>query len=101
MDKTYENRHWEINEYNGILVGKLYFTQYHDDEVILSFQQDKDDAETFWYVSDLLNVEHDCIFADSPNEAIEEFEDKIIVHIEDEISALEDMRDKFQEERIY
>ncbi len=97
MNKIFKNRHWEIDEYNGMLVGKLHFTQYYDDEVILSFQQDKDDKETFWYVSDFLKVENDCIFADTPDKAMEEFESKIIEHIEDEICALEEIKDKFNE----
>lgn len=101
MDKTYENRHWEMDEYNGMLVGKLHFTQYYDDEIILGFQQDKDDATCYWYVSDFLKVEQDCIFADTPDEAMEEFESKIIEHIEDEICSLEDMKEKFNEARIY
>lgn len=101
MDKVYENRHWEIDEYNGLLVGKLHFTQYYDDEVILSFQQDKEDKGIYWYTSECLKVEHDCIFADFPDDAMEEFETMIIEHIEDEINSLEDMKIKFNEERIY
>lgn len=97
MNKIFKNRHWEIDEYNGMLVGKLHFTQYYDDEIILAFQQDKDDKETFWYVSDFLKVEHDCIFADTLVNAMEEFESKIIEHIEDEICALEEIKDKFNE----
>ena len=99
MSKTYENKHWELDLTQGILVGKLHFTQYYDDEVILSFQQDKEEAECFWYVSEFLNVEHDCLFEVSPEEAMVDFEDMIIARMEDEISALEDMRDKFQEEK--
>lgn len=101
MDKTHENRYWEIDEYNGMLVGKLHFTQFYDDEVILTFQQDKDDEEIFWYTSDFLKVEQDCIAMVTPDEAMEEFESMIIDQIEDEISTLEDMKEKFNEERIY
>lgn len=84
-----------------MLIGKLHFTQYYDDEVILSFQQDKNDKEIFWYSSEFLKVEQDCIALVSPDEAMEEFETMIIDYIEDEISALEDMREKFNEVRIY
>lgn len=101
MDKTYENRHWEIDKVDNVLVGKLHFTQYYDDDVILSFTQDKDDEEMFWYTSDFLKVEIDCIAMVSPDEAMEEFESMIIDHIEDEIATLEDMKEKFNEERIY
>lgn len=101
MNMGYENRHWEIDETRGVLVGKLKFTQYYDVDTILSFVQDKDDHECYWYVSDFLKVEDDCIFADSPDEAMEDFEDMIIEHIEDQISSLEDMKEKFMEERIY
>jgi hypothetical protein len=100
MDKKFENRHWELEEYNGMIVGKLYFTQYYDENMILGFQQDKEDKELFWYVSDFLNVEQDCIAMESPNTAMEEFENMIIEHIEDEISSLEDLKDKFNEEKV-
>lgn len=100
MDKIFENRNWEIDVYDGMLVGKLHFTQYCDDEIILSFQQDKYEKECFWYVSDFLKVEQDSIFADTPDEAMEEFESKIIEYIEEEICSLEDIKDKFNEERI-
>jgi hypothetical protein len=101
MDKRYENRYWETEDYNGMIVGKLHFTQFYEDEIILSFQQDKDDKETFWYVSDFLRVEVDCISADTLDEAMEEFESMIIERIEDEICTLEDMKQKFNEEIVY
>lgn len=100
MSKDFENRHWEVEEFQSMLVGKLHFTEFYNDEIILGFQQDKDDPEVFWYVSNLLNVEQDCITADSPDEAMEEFESMIVNYIEDEISDLEEMKVKFLEERI-
>lgn len=60
--------------------------------------QDKDDSENYIYVSDLLNVEHDEIQADSVKDAMEQFEDMVVEHINDEISYYEEMLDKFQEE---
>lgn len=99
MGKTYENRYWEIEEFEGMVVGKLHFTQYYDDEIIVAFQQDNEDETCYWYVSDFLKVEQGCIYADSTDEAMEELEQKIIGHIEDEISSLEDIIDKFNEEK--
>ena len=72
MSKEYENRYWEISD-DGLLVGELHFTQY---------------------------AEHDFITADNPNDAMEQFEDMIIEYIEGEIAELEDMLDKFNEEKI-
>ncbi len=92
--REYENRYWLENEN----VYELHFTQFYDDEIILKFVQDKDDAENYIYVSDLLNVEHDEIQADSLEDAMEQFEDVVVEHIKDEISYYEDMLDKFQEE---
>lgn len=100
MGKTHENRYWQIEQSNGRLVGKLHFTQYYDDEVILSFAQDKNEKECYWYVSDFLKVDDDCIIVDSPEDAMQEFESMIIEHIEDEIGSFEDMLEKFNEERV-
>jgi predicted RNase H-like HicB family nuclease len=100
MGKAYENRYWEIEEFEGMIVGKLHFTQHYDDEIIVAFQQDSEDETCYWYVSDFLKVEQDFIFADSTDEAMEELESKIMEHIEDEICSLERVRDKFNEEKI-
>lgn len=93
-DKKYANRYWEQNGD----CHELHFTQFYDDEAILKFTQDKEDSETFWYISDLLKVEHDCIFADSVDDAMEEFEDMVIGHIQDEIDYYEEMLEKFNAE---
>lgn len=95
MSKKYENRYWEVGEYNGMINGKLHFTQYNDDQIILGFQQDKDDDNLFWYVSEFLNVENDCIFVHNPDEAMQDFEDMINDYIENEICLLEDLKEKF------
>lgn len=97
MNKKYENRYWEVGEYKGMITGKLHFTQYNDDKIILEFQQDKNDEELFWYVSDLLNVEQDCISYTTPDEVMEEFENMIVNYIDDQIGDLEDMKYKFNE----
>jgi len=88
-----QNKHWY--EENGVY--ELHFTHFYNDEVILKFVQDKDDPETFWFVSDLLNVESDCIYADSIEGAKEESEEKVIEHIEDQIAYYEEMLEKFEE----
>lgn len=91
--REYENRYWLVNDD----VYELHFTQFYDDEIILKFVQDKEDSENYIYVSELLNVEHDEILAESIEAAIEQFEDMIIDHIQDEISYYEEMLEKFQE----
>lgn len=77
---------------------ELHFAQFYDDEIILKFVQDKEDPENYIYVSDLLNVEHDEILADSIEDAMEQFEEMVIEHIQEEISYYEEMLEKFQEE---
>lgn len=89
----HENRYWLANDD----IFELHFTHFYDDEVVLKFKQDKDDLEIYIYVSDLLKVEYDIIEADSVEDAMEQFEDMIIDHIQDEISYYEDMLEKFQE----
>lgn len=93
IKRKFENRYWLINGD----VFELHFTHFYDDEVILKFKQDKDDPENYIYVSDLLKVEYDEIYADSVDEAMEQFEDMIIDYIEDKISYYEEMLEKFQE----
>lgn len=93
IKREYENRYWLVNGD----VYELHFAQFYDDEVILKFVQDKDDPDNYIYVSDLLKVEYDEIYADSVDDTMEQFEDMIIDYIEDKISYYEDMLDKFQE----
>ncbi len=94
IKRKYENRYWLVNDDD---VYELHFTQFYDDEIILKFIQDKDDSENYIYVSDLLNVEHDEVQAESVEDAMEQFEDMVVDHIKDEISYYEEMLDKFQE----
>lgn len=96
-DSKYENRYWSVDDND---VYKLQFTQFYfyDDNVILKFVRDKDDEELFWYVSDLLKVESDCISAHSIDEAKEAFEEKVIEYIQDKIYYYEEMLEKFNEE---
>lgn len=61
--------------------------------------QDKDDSENNIYVSELLNVEHDEILAESIEDAMEQFEDMVVDHIQQQISYYDEMLDKFQEEK--
>ena len=88
-----ENRYW-INNEN---VYELHFEPFYDDEIILKFIQDKEDAIVFIYVSDMLNVEHDEIIADSVEDAMEEFEYMIEEHLKGEIDYYEELLRKFKE----
>lgn len=92
--REHENRYWlKIED-----VYELHFTQFYDDEIILKFIQDKDDLGNYIYVSNLLNVQHDEILAESIEDAMEQFEDMIVEHIKDQIAYYGDMLGKFQEE---
>ena len=88
-----ENRYW-INNEN---VYELHFEPFYDDEIILKFIQDKEDSSVFIYVSDMLNVEHDEILADSVEDAMEEFEYMIEEHLKCEIDYYEELLRKFKE----
>lgn len=92
--REYENRYWLLNDD----VYELHFTQFYDDEIILKFIQDKEDSKNYIYVSDLLNVEHEEILAESVEDAMEQFEDMVVDHIQEQISYYEEILDKFQEE---
>ena len=92
-DKKYENRYWLVNDD----VFELHFTPFYEDKVVLKFTRDKEDAECFWYVSEFLKVEHDCLFAVNSDEAKEDFENMIIDRINGEIAYYGQMIEKFEE----
>lgn len=91
--REYENRYWLQNDD----VYELHFTQFYDDEIILKFVQDKDDPENYIYASEMLNVEHDEILAESIEDAMEQFEYMVIDYIKEKIAYYDEMLDKFQE----
>lgn len=93
--REYENRYWLENDE----LYELHYTRFCDDEIILKFIQDKNDSESYIYVSELLNVEHDEEFAESIEDAMEQFEYMVVDHIQEQISYYEEMLDKFQEEK--
>ena len=78
---------------------ELHFTHFYDDEIILKFIQDKNDSENYIYVSDLLSVENDEEFAESVENAMEQFEDMVIDYIKEKIAYYDEMLDKFQEKK--
>ena len=53
----------------------------------------------FSFVSELLNVEHDEILAESIEDAMEQFDDMVIEHIKEKIAYYNEMLDKFQEKK--
>lgn len=93
--REYENRYWLLNDD----VYELHFTHFYDDEIILKFIQDKNDSENYIYVSDLLSVENDEEFAESVENAMEQFEDMVIDYIKEKIAYYDEMLDKFQEKK--
>lgn len=92
--REYENRYWLLN--NDVY--ELHFTQFYNDEIIIKFVQDKDNSENYIYVSDLLNVEHDEEYAESVEDAMEQFEYMVIDYIKEKIAYYDEMLDKFQED---
>ena len=95
--EEHENWYWEVEDFGDALVGRLHFTEFYDDEIILEWQLNKDCDDEFNYTSTFLNVEQDVLFADNPNDAMEEFIDRIEEHIKEEICQLEDQLEKFKE----
>lgn len=98
-NKKYANRHWEQNEINkhGNPIYELHFIEYYDDEEILRFVKDKDDDDVWMYSSSILNIENDTIIADNIEDAMKEFEEMIIEHIQEDISDLEERLKRFTE----
>lgn len=93
----HENWYWEVEDFGDSLVGKLHFTEFYDDEIILSWQLNHGKEDEFYYTSTLLKVEQDILFADSPDDAMEEFVDRIEEYITNEICYLENKLATFKE----
>lgn len=91
--KKYNNRYWVKND-NAF---ELHFMQYGEDKIILKFIPDEKNSENYTYVSELLNVEYDEIFADSVQNAMEQFEDMIEEFIQKRINYYGDMLVTFNE----
>jgi hypothetical protein len=87
------NKYWKEN--NGRYEFK--FKPFYTENVILTFRQDNNDLNSFNYISSLLKVEDDYIYADSIEEAKEEFEYLIETFLEDQVRYYEDLLQKFQE----
>ena len=93
----HKNWHWEVEDFGDALVGRLHFKEFYDDEVILEWQLNKGEDDEFNYTSTFLNVEQDILFADNPDNAMEEFIDRIEQYLYEEIERLEDKLEKFRE----
>lgn len=90
------NKYWEYDEFYESW--NLHFTQFYDDEVIISFAKDN---ECGWFEI-TFQKEHittdDILEAETVEEAKEECEYKVRGYIQDQISYYEDMLEKFEEE---
>lgn len=95
--QEHENWYWEVEDFGNALVGKLHFTEFYDDEIILDWQLNKGCDDEFNYASTFLGVEQDILFADNPDTAMEEFIDRIEERIEEDICRLENQLEKFKE----
>lgn len=74
---------------------ELHFDPFYEDIILLSFIQDKEAPTCWWYVSDVLKVEHDSICENNLEEAKIVFEYMISSHYQNQISYYEDLLSKF------
>lgn len=77
---------------------ELHFTPFYEDIVLLKFVQDKEDSDCWWYTSEELNEEYDCIREDSLEEAKETFEEMILSHYESEEAYYKELKTSFSSE---
>lgn len=76
-------------------VHELHFEPFYDDEILVKMVLIKDGE---WeYVSNLLKVEDDTIYADDLNEAKDEIERKVAEYYQDQANYFDDLLDKFEE----
>lgn len=76
---------------------EFYFYPYEEDNLVLTFMQDKNNENVFWYSSAMLKVEDDCIEARNVESAKEEFEDMIFNELEDRATYYSRLSDMFWE----
>ncbi len=88
------NRRWV--EHDGCY--ELHFEEYGNDEVVLKFVPDKKDDTCYWYVSKDLNVEADCEFFDSIEDAKETFEIMYEQYLEDQVNCYKELLEQWNEE---
>lgn len=87
------NKEW--NYINGAY--EFYFYPYEEDNLVLTFVQDKNNENVFWYSSGMLKVEDDCIEARNIESAKEDFEDMIYNELEDRAAYYSRLSDMFWE----
>jgi len=74
---------------------ELHFEPYYEDLIIAKLTPSKDGE---WiYVSNLLNVEYDEIYAASLQEAKEEIENKVEEHYQDQANYYDELLEKFKD----
>lgn len=87
------NKEW--NYINGAY--EFYFYPYEEDNLVLTFVQDKNNENVFWYSSGMLKVEDDCIESRNVESAKEDFEDMIYNELEDRAAYYSRLSDMFWE----
>ena len=90
-----KNRYW--SETDGCY--ELHFNKYYDDTVVLKFTVDNKDPTCFWFVSEEMNIEYDCEWYDSVDEAKAEFELKYEQHLQDQIAYYKDVLKQWEESK--
>lgn len=88
------NRHWV--EHDGCY--ELHFEEYGNDKIVLKFVPDKKNDTCYWYVSKDLNVEADCEFFDSIEDAKETFEIMYEQYLEDQVNCYKELLEQWNEE---
>lgn len=98
LPTNFKNRYW-IQEYHSLYGNSyvLYFDVFENEE-ILKFVKPKTGNEYF-YTSELLNVEHDSIEADSIEEAMEMFEQMISDYLGEQCNYYEELLKIFEESK--
>ena len=90
------NKRWEYNKSDDSW--NLYFTQFYEEELILSFSKLDEDYFSIIFYKKPIRIYEEILESETVEDAKEECENIIENFIQDEISYYKDMLEKFREE---
>lgn len=90
---SYENRYWKKENETY----KLYFRPFDEEECLVSFTEDKENPNFYNCQSELISDE--WIEAKHPNDAMQQLEEMILEHYQDEKSYFDTLIKQFSEHK--
>lgn len=93
----FANRYWLPNYDDGRIIYELHFTEFYDDEIIATLEQDPDDDTNWIYKIPAFIRDEEYLSADSLEDACTQIEELLVDDWNDEIARLKECIEKFNE----